>query len=55
MKKNTIQIISFTDEKGKWCMWLRKFMAKAGIKVHNFLITGDKKTSLDETDKTKEK
>ena len=38
MDDKTIQIISFTGEKEKWCIWLGKFMKGSGIKGYHVLL-----------------
>ena len=35
MDEKSILVIFFTDEEGKWRMWLVKFMAGCVIKVHD--------------------
>ena len=39
MEENSIWIIPFTREKGKWCMWLGKFTARSGVKEYYILPT----------------
>ena len=55
MDKKSICNILFTCEKGKWRMWLVKFMAINGIKLYDVLLTGDKKIPADDADETKYK
>ena len=54
MNKKRIRIIPFTSEKGKWCMWLGKFMEISRIKVYDILLTGDTKPLVGDTEYTKE-
>ena len=41
MDEKSTQIIPFFVKKGKWCMWLGKFMARSVIKGYNILLEGD--------------
>ena len=55
MYTKTIQIIPFTDEKEKCCMWLGKFMARSVIKGYHVLRTSATKIPADEPNETGEK
>ena len=54
MEENSIRIISFTGEKGKWYMWLGKLMARDVIKGCGTPLTYDKKILADDADTTED-
>ena len=55
MDKNIIWVIPFTEEKGKWHIWLGKLMTRPGVKGYDILITGDIKNQAGDAEGKKVK
>ena len=53
MDEKSIRIIPFSGKKGKWNMWLAKFMARSGIRGYDILLKGDGETPADNAEETK--